>query len=142
MSMINIDELNKINEDKFKKRLEIYDKVLKKVHERIKNIAYSARGGVFCFYIVPSFIFGIPIYDINTCIVYIVNNLIKNGFIVNYTHPNLLYISWFKRKNKIEYKKKEETILKPKEDFKKIENYKPEGKFLYDISSIDFLKKK
>ncbi len=142
MSMINIDELNKINEDRFTKRLEIYDNVLKKVHERIKNVAHSTRGGVFCFYIIPSFIFGIPIYDMNICIIYIVKNLIKNGFIVNYTHPNLLYISWFKRKNKIEYGKKEDKILKPKEEFKKIENYKPEGKFLYDISSMDFLKKK
>ena len=140
MSMINIEELNKINEQRFKKRLEIYDKVLKKVHERIKNVAHSSRGGVFCFYIVPSFIFGIPIYDMNTCIVYIVKHLIKNGFIVNYTHPNLLYISWFKRKNTIEYKKKEEKV-KPKEEFKKIDNYKPKGDFLYDISSMDFLKK-
>ena len=55
-------------------------------------------------------------------------------------HPNLLYISWFKRKNTIEYKKKEEKV-KPKEEFKKIDNYKPKGDFLYDISSMDFLKK-
>ena len=31
MSMINIDELNKINEDRDKKRLETYDKILKKM---------------------------------------------------------------------------------------------------------------
>ena len=36
MSMINIDELNRINEDRDKRRLETYDKVLKKCHERIK----------------------------------------------------------------------------------------------------------
>ena len=142
MSMINIDELNKINEDRNKRRLEIYDKVLKKCHKRIKTIAYSPRGGTFCFYIVPTFIFGIPIYDMNTCIVYMVKHLVKNGFEVNYTHPNLLYISWFNRKNAIEYKKKKEPPPKPKEEFKKIENYKPSGQFLYDLNSMDFLKKK
>ena len=36
---------------------EIYDNVLKKCHERIKTIAHSPRGGSFCFYIVPSFLF-------------------------------------------------------------------------------------
>lgn len=142
MSMINIDELNKINEERHKRRLETYDNVLKKCHERIKTIAHSPRGGSFCFYIVPSFLFGIPIYDINTCIVYIVQNLIKNGFEVNYTHPNLLYISWLNRKNLIDCKKKKELPPKPKEEFKKIENYKPKGQFLYDLNSMDFLKNK
>ena len=141
MSMINIDELNKINEDRHKRRLEIYDKVLKKCHERIKTVAHSPKGGTFCFYVVPSILFGVPIYDINTCIVYMVQHLIKNGFEVSYTHPNLLYISWLNRKNTIEYKKKKE-IPKPKEEFKKIESYKPTGQFLYDLNSMDFLKKK
>ena len=142
MSMINIDELNRINEDRNKRRLEIYDKVLKKCHERIKTVAYSPRGGTFCFYIVPSFIFGIPIYDMNTCIVYMVQHLVKNGFEVNYTHPNLLYISWLNKHNSIEYKKKKDPPPKPKEEFKKIDSYKPSGQFLYDINSMDFLKKK
>ena len=141
MSMINIDELNKINEDRHKRRLEIYDKVLKKCHERIKTVAHSPKGGTFCFYVFPSILFGVPIYDINTCIVYMVQHLIKNGFEVSYTHPNLLYISWLNRKNTIEYKKKKE-VPKPKEEFKKIESYKPTGQFLYDLNSMDFLKKK
>ena len=141
MSMINIDELNIINEDRYKRRLEIYDNVLKKCHERIKTVAHSPRGGTFCFYIVPTYIFGIPIYELNTCIVYIVQHLIKNGFEVNYTHPNLLYISWLNRKNSLEYKKKEPPT-KPKEEFKKIDNYKPSVQFLYDLNSMDFLKKK
>ena len=35
-----------------------------------------------------------PIYNVNECIVYVIKLLIKNGFTVNYTHPNLLLISW------------------------------------------------
>tara|TARA_B100000795_G_scaffold136703_1_gene102095 strand:- start:140 stop:556 length:417 start_codon:yes stop_codon:yes gene_type:complete len=138
--MINIDELNRINEDRYKRRLVTYDNVLKKCHDRIKTVANSPRGGTFCFYIVPSFLFGIPIFDLNSCIVYIVQKLIKNGFEVNYTHPNLLYISWLNRKNSIDYKNKEDKP-KPKKEFKKIENYKPSGQFLYDLNSMDFLKK-
>jgi hypothetical protein len=141
MSMINIDSLNKVNEDRDKLRVETYDTILKKCHERIKTVAYSPRGGTFCFYIIPTYVFGVPIYDLNTCIVYMVQHLMKNGFHVVYTHPNLLYISWLNKKNTIEYKKTKE-IPKPKEEFKKIDNYKPSGQFLYDISSMDFLKNK
>ena len=39
MSMINIEELNKINTEREKQNLEIYDKVLKKCHEKIKKTA-------------------------------------------------------------------------------------------------------
>ena len=53
MSMINIDELNKINEERNKRRLETYDKVLKKCHERIKTVAFSPRGGTFLFLYSP-----------------------------------------------------------------------------------------
>ena len=37
---------------------------------------------------------GIPIYDIATCTSYIISKLIENGFLVKYTYPNLLFISW------------------------------------------------
>ena len=48
----------------------------------------------FCFYNVPKYIFGIPLYDIKSCVMFLVTALVKNGFDVKYTHPNLLYISW------------------------------------------------
>ena len=64
--------------------------------------------------------------------------LIKNGFTVNYTHPNLIFISWLNKNNSIEYKKKE----KKKEDleYKKIDNIKPNNNFLYDKNVLNFLK--
>ena len=110
MSMINIDSLHKINEDRLKNRIKIYDEILRKCHERIKAISKSPKGTTFCFYIIPNYVYGTPLYDINACIVYMVQCLIKNGFYVAYTHPNLLYISWFKKSNSIEYKKQSKPI--------------------------------
>ena len=106
MSMINIEDLHNINIRRLRHRLEIYDNILKKCHERIKTVSKSPKGTTFCFYIIPSYVYGVPLYDVNACIVYMVQSLIKNGFYVSYTHPNLLYISWFERTNSIEYKKK------------------------------------
>lgn len=139
MSMINITELHKINEERKKFRISVYDKVLKKCHERIKFVSKTPQGSNFCFYVVPNIVYGVPIYNVNACVVYIVSALIKNGFYVAYTHPNLLYISWYNKQNTIEYKKKEEK--KPEVEYKKVENFKPKNNFIYDASSLDFLKK-
>ena len=90
MSMININELHKINEERQKFRISVYDKVLKKCHHRIKT--FSSKGDSFCFYIVPEYIYGIPKYDTLNCAGYIVNKLKKNGFHVSYTYPNLIFM--------------------------------------------------
>jgi hypothetical protein len=142
MSMINIDELHRINEIRAKERISTYEKVLQKCHERIKTISKKPKNNMFCFYIVPNIIFGVPLYDVNECIIYIVNCLIKNGFNVVYTHPNLIYISWFNKSNSIEYKKKkkEENENVPLE-YKKIDDIKPKKDFIYDIGTLDFLNK-
>ena len=138
--MINIDELHNINKIRLKKRLEIYDDVLKKCHKKIKKTSLTPKGSTFCFYIIPNYVYGIPLYDINACIVYIVQNLSKNGFYVAYTHPNLLFISWFKRSNSIEYKKKKEETIKL-DEYKNIKYFKPKS-FLYDNSTINSINKK
>ena len=117
MSMINIDELNKINEDRDKVKKDIYNKVLIKCHEKIKKTAKLPGRNTHCFYVVPTYIYGIPKYQIENCIIYIVQSLINNGFQVYYTHPNLLYISWFNRTNSIKYKEKKNKFTK--ESFKK-----------------------
>ena len=109
MSMMNINELHRINEIRQKERISTYEKVLVKCHERIKTVSKKPKGNTFCFYIVPNIVFGVPIYNVNECIVYMVQALIKNGFYVVYTHPNLIYISWHSRTNSLEYKKKKHS---------------------------------
>jgi hypothetical protein len=142
MSMMNINELHRINEQRAKERVSTYEKVLLKVHERIKTIAKKPKANMFCFYIVPNIVFGVPIYNINECIIYLVQALSKNGFYVVYTHPNLIYISWFNRANSLEYKQKKQEEKEKKElPYKKIDNITPKEDFLYDMSTLDFLPK-
>ena len=42
----------------------------------------------------PETIIGVPKYDYGACTAYIIDQLKENGFMVKYTHPNLLLISW------------------------------------------------
>ena len=99
-SLINIDQLHREQQDKIERRYEIYELILKKCHNRIKNTAKLHNNMGFCFYPIPKYLYGVPLYDCKGCILYLVNALVTNGFDVRYTHPNLLYISWYGKTNK------------------------------------------
>lgn len=137
MSQLNINELyNTINE-KTLKRMEVYDSILQKCHHRIKYNSKLER--TYCFYQIPSFIFGTPIYDVNDMKLYIRNSLIKNGFKIMCIEPNWLFISWNMegKKNLIENGAKDNTTKKiVKNDYRSVETYKPTGNFIYDESTM------
>ena len=109
MSMININELFLDKQEKEKNKNEIYDNVLKQCHKRILRSVKLNPYDNYCFYIIPKFIFGVPLYNTNNCIYYLINNLTKNGFNIKYTHPNLLIITWNKQKEQ-----KSNLLLEPK----------------------------
>lgn len=90
--MINIFELNKKRDLREIRKQECFTEILKKCHSKIQ--ASSEKGQTQCIYTVPYAVLGLPIYRIEKCIGFIMNKLQSNGFIVNYTSPNHLYISW------------------------------------------------
>lgn len=49
-----------------------------------------------CFFEIPEFVIGYPLYSLEECVRYIYEKLIHNGFYVKYYFPNILYISWNK----------------------------------------------
>jgi hypothetical protein len=91
---INLDDLYERKHEIELNRLHIYNKILGRVHSKIKLASRQKNNTDFTFYIIPEFIFGIPKYNVDTCISYIIDKLQENGFLVKYTHPNLLYIYW------------------------------------------------
>ena len=138
--MLSINQLHREIEDRMEKKKNVYSKILDKCYQRI-IITNKKNNNCYCFFSCPTFIFGVPLYNITNCVIYIMEDLSSKGFQVQYTHPNLLYISWFKRSNSIEYKKQSKPV-KEKEEFKKIDSFKPKNDFLYDIDSMNFLNKK
>lgn len=90
---INIDELYEKKRVKDLKKLELFKKILNRVHIKIKTTA-RINNDKFCWYVVPEMIIGIPRYDHAGCIAYIMNQLESNGFQVRYYHPNTILISW------------------------------------------------
>jgi hypothetical protein len=91
---INLDELYERKKQTDLNTLKIYNRILQRIHCRIRHIANINQNDQHCWYIVPEVIIGVPKYNHTTCIAYIIDKLRDNGFVVRYTHPNLLFISW------------------------------------------------
>jgi hypothetical protein len=142
--MINISELYNQQENNNKRKESIYKEVLTKCHHRIKLTAKMYPDNCYCYYTIPKILYGVPLYNLEDCLKYMSENLIENGFKVYYTHPNLLYITWFKsdtKNNSNSNNKKIETkhIM---QNYKSIEDYKPSGNLIYNTNSLELLNKK
>jgi hypothetical protein len=91
---INIDELYERKRQHDLNQLALYNKLLNRIHVRIKTTARQKIDEQFCWFIVPEIMIGVPKYDQGACIAYLVDKLKENGFAVRYIHPNTLMISW------------------------------------------------
>ena len=116
MSQLKMHDLFEKSNQKQLKRMEIYDEVLVKCHKRIQYNSQLER--TYCFYQIPEFILGVPLYNINEMKEYIINSLKKNGFQIMYIDPNWIFINWghqlgmkklVNKTLKKENKKKEDT---------------------------------
>ena len=139
MSIINISELHEKQRLKNNNKVQFYNTILKKCSNRMKLASEKSQS--CCFFEIPEFVFGVPLFNSHECVRYIIKELMKEGYMVVYTHPNLLYISW-----DIEYTQKP----KPRNNhqisngnyqrnngdnqFKLISDYKPSGKFLEKLN--------
>lgn len=90
---INLDELYETKKQKDLNKLETYNRILNRIHNKIKHVSRQ-HCEQHCWFVVPEMILGVPRYDNSDCIAYIVQKLRNNGFVVKYTHPNMLFISW------------------------------------------------
>jgi len=72
----------------------LFNKILNRIHVKIKTISRQKIDEQFCWFVVPEIIIGVPKYDQGACIAYLVDKLHENGFAVRYIHPNTLFICW------------------------------------------------
>ena len=157
---INLDDLYEKKKSSDLLTLTTFNKILHRIHNKVKYISRQKKD-TFCWYVVPEIMLGVPRYNNNDCIAYIITKLKNNGFIVKYTHPNMLFISWHSwipDYVRHEIKKKTNTIIdgygniladnipkiknekpapnvvsnKTENIYKNINNYKPSGNTIYN----------
>ena len=71
--------------------METYDSILKKCHTRIKY--YSKFEKTTCFFAIPEFIFGVPLYNVIELRTYMMNSLEKNGFKIS-EDSYIVFCNW------------------------------------------------
>jgi len=91
---LNLDELYNKKQQQDLNVLNNYNKILQRIHNKIKFVSKNIVNDNCCWYLMPEMVIGVPKYDYKDCTAYTIDKLRANGFIVRYTHPNLLFISW------------------------------------------------
>lgn len=91
---ISLDDLYEKQEKAAVRKLQLYNKVLAKVHNKIKIVSRQQKNEQCCWFTVPQFILGTPEYDFDICLDYLIEKLSDNGLKVKNFRPNLLLISW------------------------------------------------
>jgi hypothetical protein len=91
---LNLDELYERKQQYDLGKLALYNKILNRIHVRIKTTSRQKLDEQFCWFVVPEVIIGVPKYDQGSCIAYLMDKLKENGFFIKYIHPNTLFISW------------------------------------------------
>ena len=163
---LNIDELYEKKKEGDVNRVRLYNKLLTKIHSKIKTSARQRVDNEFCHYVMPEILIGYPNYNFQECLMYVLSNLQDDGFLTKYVHPNLILISWrhwvpqyvrdeIKKKtgkiiDKFGKEIKEQTNIpgknvrfeKTKDNNKKEFNsgYKPSGKFIYGNDVLSTIK--
>ena len=133
MSQIDTKELYSTINQKTLRRMELYDSILKKCHSRI--LYNSGLQRTYCFYQIPEFVIGMPLYDILELRNYVMNSLKTNGFKILYVEPNWLFIYWNVKGAK-SLTKNTNITKHINTQYKSTDTYKPSGNFIYDDSSL------
>lgn len=89
----SIESLIKEKNIKDNSKQEIFNIVLKKC---IDKIIYTNRhtDKTFVIFEVPKILIGYPSYDINSCIRFLIAELTRKKYLVNFIEPFYLYIDW------------------------------------------------
>jgi hypothetical protein len=159
---LNIDELYETKQKTDLNKLELYNKLLLKIHTKIKTASRQRNSDNFCSFVMPEILIGFPNYNLSECLVFIVDSLETNGFLTRYIHPNLLFISWnhwipkyvreeYKKKTGIaidsmgEPVQKDKTVVRfnePKKEVRSVPEFKSSGRFVYDDILLNSIKEK
>tara|TARA_B110000467_G_C18304626_1_gene473767 strand:+ start:1277 stop:1807 length:531 start_codon:yes stop_codon:yes gene_type:complete len=167
---LNIDELYERKKEVDTNRLKLYNRLLTKIHHKIKVSSRQRFDNEFCYFIMPEILIGFPNYNFEECLMYVTSNLQDDGFLTKYVHPNLIMISWrhwipFHVREEIKKKtgksvdkfgnELEESPLKiatdkkgrkvhfgngPKETPNFNKSFKPSGKFIYGNDVLSTIK--
>lgn len=89
----SISSLHREKTTKESSKNDIFNIVLNKI---IQKIIYANRhtDQTYIIFEIPKILIGYPQYDMKSCILFVMNRLSTNGYIVEFVEPFYLYIDW------------------------------------------------
>ena len=93
MLNININKLRSEVEDRENNKIKVYEKILDMCYQKILN-TNKQNNDYSCTFIVPNVVFGLPLYNIEDCIIFIMNKLVEKGFEIYFALPTSIHIFW------------------------------------------------
>ena len=126
----SVNDLHKKELERNQNRKKIYNIICEKCFKKIKDTSLTEEK--VCFYKLPEYIPGLPIYNMTECVLFILNILKEKGFKARYVDPFMIFISWHVKKTvpKIQDKKSGSIIDELNLKYKPIEHYAGLSNFL------------
>lgn len=93
MFSVNISKLRGEVEAREQKKNKIFEAILDLCYKKILS-SNEKSDDYSCTYIVPNVVFGLPLYDVDECVRFIMRTLTSKGFEIFYAMPTTLHISW------------------------------------------------
>lgn len=93
---IDIYSLHKVHEVRERNKRLVYETIYQKCRNKILHANNNLYQKTLWFDI-PTIVFGLPLYNMDACICYMIYRLRDQGFTVEYYAPNSLYISWHEK---------------------------------------------
>lgn len=131
---ISIQEIHKKQKEKERNRLKVYENISIRCFKKIKET--STNEDTFCFFQLPEYIPGLPLYNLTESVIFILNILHEKGFNARYCDPNVIFISWHLPKPNLKLieapkvEEKKDIVSQLNLKYKPIENYTAFGNFL------------
>jgi hypothetical protein len=108
----SVNEIIKKQKEKEKSRTQIYQLISSKCFKKIKETSNNEI--LFCFFKLPEYIPGLPLYNMTVCVLFLLNLLHEKGFKARYVEHYMIFISWNIPKPNLK------LLEKPKEEIKNI----------------------
>ncbi len=137
----SVSDIHNKQRQKDLRRLYVYKSILGKVYKKIKNSSINEES--YCFFEVPEYIYGTPLYNMKDCVIFILNNLHEKGFSAKYVDPLLIFVCWNlpkpnlritdlpKLTNGASTSMEPRRVIQDTPQYRPIENFQGSGNYLY-----------
>jgi len=124
----SVNDLHKKEVERNQNRKKIYNIIGEKCFKKIKDTSLTEEK--VCFFKLPEYIPGLPIYNMTECVLFLLDILKEKGFKARYVDPYMIFISWHVKKVTPKIQDKKSIIDDLPLKYKPIEHYSGLSHFL------------